>query len=74
MQDFGPTHLHKYFQRERNDHPHNTRRCAGKHSRTLKSLRICYFLEITRRSAFGLIDVYNLLPEWVVKADDVETF
>ena len=44
------------------------------HNRQLQSYRVGRFLEATAHSLLGAIDVYNLLPEYIVAAEDVSTF
>ena len=63
----GPPQLRKYFVRDHSIARHNTRVSERRHSRALTSLRKGHFLEIVRRSILGLVDVYNLLPQWVVE-------
>ena len=50
-------------------------RLAGKrHPRQLVETRKNKFLEVVRRSALGLVAVYNLLPAWVVLPKTVKEF
>ena len=41
------------------------------HSKQLKSHRQGNFLDVIANSALGLVDVFNLLPEYVVDAHEV---
>ena len=54
-------------------HP-DGRNTLRRHSRQLQSYRSGKFLEITAFSILGLIDVYNLLPERIVRKECVHTF
>lgn len=45
-----------------------------RHNRQLNTHRKGHFLDIVTDSALGLVDVYNLLPQLIVDADDVSTF
>ena len=45
-----------------------------RHSRQLQDVRDEHYLETTRRSALGLIGVYNLLPSSAVQLDNVKEF
>ena len=69
----GPPHFSKWFQlqpwerdRSRLDRRH--------HSRNLESYRHGRYLETYKRSAFGLIDIYNLLPASIVEINTVPEF
>ena len=53
---------------------HHTRSAGKRHSRQLLERCTGNFLETTRRSAFGLVRVYNLLPQEVVDCASVRTF
>ena len=62
----GPEQLWKFFEVRENQTQHNTRFSERRHTRHLKEHRKGRFLEILRRSALGLVGVYNLLPESIV--------
>ena len=53
---------------------HNTRHSRRRHSRQLHERCTGNFLEVTRRSLFGLVRVYNFLPEAAVSAKTVKEF
>ena len=67
----GPPVLWKFFRRE------VVHKRASRHTR--HTFQLAEWprgrdLQIFRRSAFGTIKVYNLLPQSVVEAEDVKTF
>ena len=51
-----------------------TRSVAKRHHRQLEEVQLTNCPELLRRSAFGLIKVYNLLPYEVVAANSVKEF
>ena len=69
----GPAHFAHFFAPDRRL-PGRTRSAAHRHSRQVRSLRGPAFSEQFRRSAFGLVHVYNLLPEEVVALPTVRAF
>ena len=54
-------------------HP-SGRKNISAHNKQLRSYRNGQFLETTAHSSLGAIDVYNLLPEYIVAAEDISTF
>ena len=56
---------------EDNERRYWTRYAARRHQKQLKEPRQGAFLEVLRRSALGLVSVYNLLPEEVVLEETV---
>ena len=71
----GPEQLKQFFHRS----PEGPRTCksrlaARRHNKQLVDPRNCAFLEITRRSALGLVAVYNLLPQVAVDITSVKAF
>ena len=44
------------------------------HSRQLRSYRTGRYLDVVAHSLLGAIDVYNILPEFVVEANNVSEF
>ena len=71
----GPEPLHKFFQpNTTTSSTRSTRANTSAHSRQLKDMRGDVFLEVTRRSALGLVAVYNKLPQAVVDEDVVSSF
>ena len=71
----GPEHFKEFFfatlgQRHKYETKLNTRR----HSKQLEDPRKGAFPELVRRSALGLIAVYNRLPAEVVREDTVKGF
>ena len=53
---------------------HNTKHQRGRHNRQIAERCKGNFLELTRRSVFGLVRVYNFLPQDVVQLDSVKDF
>ena len=53
---------------------YRTRRAERRHSKQLLERCTGRFLETTRRSAFGLVRVYNFLPEATVCSTTVASF
>ena len=53
---------------------YSTRYAERRHSKQLLERCTGDFLELTRRSLFGLVRVYNFLPELVVQTDTVKEF
>ena len=71
----GPPHFNKFFKPStRLVHRQGTRSQTARHSKQLEDVRTGTFLEITRRFAFGLIAVYNILPQQIVDAENVSDF
>ena len=71
----GPEQLKQFFHRS----PEGPRTCksrlaARRHNKQLVDPRNCGFLEIKRRSALGLVAVYNLLPQVAVDITSVKAF
>ena len=50
------------------------REAMKKHDRQIVSHRVGKFLDILSHSVLGLVDVYNLLPQYVVNAPTVSKF
>ena len=70
----GPDQFNKYFiMNESPTHPQG-RDCLRRHTKQLLSHRNGNFLESLRHSLLGLIDIYNLLPQYAVEADTVHIF
>ena len=57
----------------RTNHP-DGRRTLNSHDMQLRTYRTGKFLDLVGHSLLGAIDVYNLLPPYVVAAKDVKTF
>ena len=70
----GPQHLQRFFFLETAETSRRTRLGEYRHKWQLREYRKGRFLEILRRSALGLVAVYNLLPAEVVTADTVKDF
>ena len=70
----GPAHFQKFFALTHETVGRATRRGAAKHSRQLNDNLHGSLLDMGRRSALGLIPVYNLLPQSVVDNDSVSSF
>ena len=59
---------------QREGHKHCTRYAEKRHDKQLEDHRVGRFTELLRRSALGLVSVYNLLPEKVVAQKEVKHF
>ena len=70
----GPEHLERFFYCAETATNTRTRLATRRHNWQLAEHRKGRFLEILRRSALGLVAVYNLLPADVVAADTVKNF
>ena len=70
----GPSHFQKYFLRAPPQPRLHGREANRNHGRQLISHRKGRFLELVTKSAFGLVDVYNLLLAYVVSAPTVSHF
>ena len=69
----GPDHFKTFFQISTNQ-ARNTRSGSARHGRQIIDIRNRRFLEVERRSALGLIWIYNRLPEAIVSNDNVKEF
>ena len=69
----GPDHFKQFFKLSTAER-HCTRSGSGRHSRQLLEIRNEHFLEIERRSALGLVWVYNRLPDGISRHDTVKEF
>jgi hypothetical protein len=70
----GPPHLHRFFRKAPPLDMVRTRADTGRHANHLVDPRDPYSLEILKRSALGLVAIYNLLPASAVEALNVSTF
>ena len=72
----GPEQFHELFYEERRVKRPSTRleERRRKHGRQLKEYRAGTHLNVLRRSALGLVTVYNLLPEALVRLTEVKDF
>ena len=70
----GLEHLRKFFYQQQETSRTGTRLSHRRHQWQLTEYRRGRFLEIVRRSALGLVAVYNLLPDEIVAADTVKDF
>ena len=70
----GPEPLRHLFQADMSVSTRHTRSSENKHDRQLVDMRNQHFLKITRRSAFGLVAVYNKLPQRIVSQETVRVF
>ena len=71
--DKGPNHFKEVFKRSTAQR-RNTRAGSKEHDKQLVDMRSRSFLEVERRSALGLIWVYNHLPQEIVSVSDVKGF
>ena len=67
----GPEHFQAFFQASA-DRRRSTRSTCSRHGRQIVDIRNHNFLEIERRSAVGLIWIYNRLPEDIVSKVSVK--
>ena len=70
----GPEQLRSFFQLDLNWRRSPTRAAAARHEKQLVEHRKEHFLEILRRSALGLVSVYNRLPAEAVREPTVKGF
>ena len=70
----GPSQFWKFFRAATDTPTLRTRLGYRRHSRQLEETRAGRFLEVLRRSALGLVAVYNLLPPDVVQAETMKNF
>ena len=71
----GPEHFKKFFKlRETGQQRAATRFAARRHDKQLEEPRKGCFPELLRRSALGLVAVYNLLPKAIVNQGIVKDF
>ena len=70
----GPEQLWEFFVLNETPQHNLTRASEKRHTRQLKEHRKGRFLEIVRRSALGLVGVYNLLPSRIVFDPAVKGF
>ena len=71
----GPEHFKSFFKpAAEKRRSYLTRKAARTHERQLEDPRKGSFPELLRRSAFGLVAVYNLLPSSVVQETSVKDF
>ena len=69
----GPGQFDKYF--VANDSSRGSKRLnERRHNKQLISLRTGNYLEMFKKSLCGAIDIYNLLPQYVVEASTVSIF
>ena len=69
----GPEHVQAFFKLPIAER-HSTRSGSKQHSRQILDIRKEHYLEIERRSALGLIWVYNRLPVAIVRRESVKEF
>ena len=70
----GPDHFRKHFTLQNNTSRHHGRESERRHNKQLATYRKGNFLDITAHSILGLVDVYNLLPTYMVEAMTVKEF
>ena len=71
----GPAHFRFFFEAaKREEQAHLTRYTKRRHREQLEDWRVGRFSELLRRSALGLVSVYNLLPEELVCEKEVKSF
>ena len=70
----GPPHFSQWFRIESEQQLRRSERQARNTVDPLKSLPVGRSLGLIKRNAFGLIPVYNLLPNDIVRRDSVQEF
>ena len=70
----GPDQFQQFFVLDGNPRNPDGRETERRHRRQLVTHRTGHFLQILGDSILGLVDVYNLLPGYVVEATDVSNF
>ena len=70
----GPPQLSAFFQLDRKEGREYTRADHRRHDRQICEYRTGHFSELMRRSAFGLVAVYNSLPKKIVSCNSVGDF
>ena len=70
----GPEHFRQYFRRIPNPARPSGRENIRRHNKQLQSHRNGKFLQLLSNSVLGLVDIYNLLPQYVVDATTVKLF
>ena len=70
----GPEHFKEFFAFEATPSISTTRRGQRRHNMQLKDFRQAIFTEQFRRSALGLVSIYNRLPQSIVDAPSVSVF
>ena len=71
----GPKHFQRFFRQQGvREVAHWTRGATRRHHLQLEEGSYANCPELLRRSALGLVKVYNLLPQHVVSADSVRSF
>ena len=70
----GPTQINDYFKMESGALHPNGRSTLRKHNRQLRSFRRGKFLETIAKSIFGLVDIYNMLPQQIIDTTCVHNF
>ena len=70
----GPRQFSKYFVRDHQcTHP-NGRKANRTHDKQLQTHRRGRFLDVMSHSLLGLVDIYNMLPQYTVEAPTVSEF
>ena len=70
----GPDQFAKYFVRKHGGATYHGREAGRQHSKQLITHRTGKFLDVLSHSLLGLVDIYNLLPEYTVMAPTVKIF
>ena len=70
----GPRQFDDFFKRKAITEKYPTRGASRRHNKQLVDIRDGKFLEVQRRSALGLVWVYNRLPEDIVDSKSVAGF
>ena len=70
----GPDHFRQYFRLATKSSNPNGRENKRRHSFQLETYRTGKYLKVLTHSVLGLIDIYNLLPVYVVEGQTVKSF
>ena len=70
----GPSHFSKYFVLQGSARRPNGREALHAHDKQIITHRTGKFLDLLSHSILGLIDIYNMLPQYMVNTKDVSEF
>ena len=70
----GPDHFRKHFQAKVSCTRPEGRESTRRHGKQLETFRKGNFLDLVKNSILGLVDIYNILPTFIVEATTVKVF
>ena len=70
----GPHQFNKFFVRKAAPSRPHGREAVRRHDKQLETHRNGRFLDIMSKSVLGLVDIYNLVPQFIVNATTVSEF